>query len=1280
MYGRSQLKYFLFAEWPAREARRVKAEVTFLAALLPLMFFLLYLNPSSYAQVLAGTLTGSVVDPSDAAISEANVTVVDLDTGRPYSIATGPAGYFAITNLPNGFYRVIVEAHGFVQETFEHVQVSMAQTAKVNAKMKLVGVGTEISVNAEQAVVQTESAEIKNSVDRKQIMGLPLPTRNPLDLVRTMAGITTPTSSPVADAYVRGLRGNSTNITQDGINVADYAIKTSSFVALTVPTVDTVGEFNVSVGGIGVDSGFGAAQVSMRTQRGTNDFHGSVFWFQRTDALNANTWFNNASGVSRPFQLQNRIGGSTGGPLEIPKLHKDRSRSWLFLMYEAFREPLSRERTRTVLTPSARLGMFTYTPPAGGAPQTVNLLSLGTLGTSVATPTVNHAVMDFYNNLVPADGLTDAGCSGGDGVNIRCLRFNLASRNIADRYTLRFDHELTRNHSVEFVFNQSNLDSTPDLATGLEPNFPKSNGGGQTSTRQMFTWAFHSVLGANKTNEIRAGYQRAPIEAKLFEQYKDTGGFQLNVANGFTDPTITSTVFPQGRNTPVRQLLDNFTWMKGKHTLLLGGEYRRVEGDFYVYNVVVPRITLGSNSANPNGIVASKFPGGISSGDLARAGNVFNAVTGLLGSIQQGFNFTSPASGFVPGVPRKIDPLQHNFSFYLQENFKVRLNMTLQAGMRWEYQGVYDVRNRLVLLPKDGEAGLWGPAGINNLFNPLSAPKSTDTLLDFAGGRNGKPVYNADINNLAPFLGFAWDPNGKGKTSVRGSFSTQYTQDGLALYQLASVGNAGLFSVLTNSSPTGVFSLSSNPVPAVPQAAFPVSQKANFAASNLQNLWYFNQNLATPYVLSWNLSVQRELWKRFTIEARYAGNHAVKQLRSWNINELDVQNNGLQTEFLNAQKNLTIGVSRFDNQGLPGQVPLPVFDKLFSGIAAASGYSNSAFITQLNQNQIGALFDNIRRSPVYATNREASFPLNYFVANPYANQALMLDNAGWSTYNGLEVETTRRFSNGLFFQANYTYSKVLTDIRFLASQNENQNYLSLRNRRLDKSRASFDVPHSFSANFVYPLPARIGKKLRPGVDSVAGKIIGGWSIQGITRWASGAPFSIVSPRQAIGSLEPETVMLRNMTVRQLQQQIGVYRTPSGVFWLNPDSGLVTVSGATSRATLCTSGQTTPCFDHPGVNQLGNTPYFGFNGPRFFNQDLSVIKRIPIPRISEAFNVEIRTEFFNAFNTANFATLTGTNQSGNLDSSSFGKMTSTVDTVRSGGVTSRVIQWALRINW
>ncbi len=1253
---------------------------TLLRASLPsLAAFLITLSilaGSAFAQSITGTITGAVTDPSDASVPAAAVTVKDLSSGQVHKAVTDERGLFTVGNLNNGFFEITVEKPGFATVKIPNVQVFVSQLSRVNAKLEIAKTGDQIVVEAGVAVVQTDTVELKNAVDREQILNIPLPTRNPLDLVKSFAGIVSPATGGLGDAFVHGLRGNATNLTQDGINVADNYVKTSAFYASTGPNVDAIGEFSVSVGGVGADGGFGAAQVSMVTQRGSNTFHGSAFWFQRTNELNANTWFNNQQGIARPFQLQQRLGGNGGGPIWIPKVYNGRNKTFIFGAYEAYREPLSRGRTRTVLSSAARTGQFTYTPTGASAPVTVNLLNIGTIGTTGQKPVINSQVMGFYNTYVPNTGLTDAGCANGDINNIRCYAFNLAGKNVNDRYTLRLDHSLTQNHSLSFAYNQTDSDSTPDLLNAIEPQFPTSPTGGQGGTRKVMSGALQSVFGTNKTNEIRIGRIWGPVDFRYTNQFTDTGGSQLNTAGVLTNPTYTSTNLPQGRETPVFQVTDNFGMVIGQHNLRMGGEYRQITANNYFYNIVIPLTSLGNNSANPDGLSTAVLPG-ISAGDLTRAQTVFDTVTGLLSSIQQGFNHTSPTSGFVKGVPRTIHPKQNNFAWYLQDTYKLRSNMTVQYGLRWEYQGVFDDRTGLVLLPANGLQGVWGPTPVGNFFTTQTTGAS-DVSLTLQGSQNGTHVYHQDMNNFAPFLGLVIDPFKDGKSSIRASVRTLFTQDGFTNFAPISTANAGLFTTATNSVPTGVFSTSNLQTPATPVDLLPASQKLNFTNSNAQSITGIDPRLATPYVIEWNLGIQRQLFNRTAIEVRYVGNHSVKQYRTWNVNELNLNSNGLLTEFTNAQKNLAISQAagkgnNFSNQGLAGQVATPIFDKIFNGIAAASGYASSTFATNLQQNTIGTMFDTIRRSPTYRTNITNSFPLNYFVANPWANSALTIDNSGWSYYDGLEVEMNRRMANGFTIQGTYTLSKVLTDTSFLNSQTEGQNYLSVLNRRLDKFRAGFDTTHSIAANFLYPLPVGRGKKFLGNAPRLADAFIGGWSINGFSRWTTGAPLTISTGRATTGSLIAATPVLRNMTQQQLQQYVGTFRTGNGVYWLDPKSGLVTVNAnGTSSAVICTAGQTTPCFDYPQAGQYGNIQYNGLSGPRFFGQDLSLSKKT---RIWERITMEMRLEMFNVFNNANFTTPSLT-----TTSSTFGQLSATLDTTRSGGVLSRTGQWSVRVSF
>jgi hypothetical protein len=1259
---------------------------------------------SAPAQILTGTLTGTVSDPSGAVVPNAQITATDMGTGTVYKETTSATGVYTITNLPNGTYRIVVELAGFSKTQVDSVHIDVSQTSRINVKLEVAKTGTEVIVEAQQTAVQSDSAELKSTVDAAQLDKMPLPTRNPLDLVKTFAGILTPNTTSVTggDAFVHGLRGNDTNITQDGVNVQDSTVKTSAFFTLSSPVADTIEEINVSVGGIGVDGGFGAAQVSMVTKRGNNDYHGSVYWYQRTSFLNANTWFNNDAGVKRPFQLQNHIGATIGGPISVPKLYNGKNKTFFFFGYEAYREPRAAPTTRTVETTSAEQGLFTYTP-SGGSPTTVNLLTLGTIGNTGIKPTLNPTLAPLYSTIVPQSGYTDAGCSAGDGINIRCLSFNESGVNNQDRYTVRGDQQLGQRNAISFIWNRANFNTSPDFLNSNQPPFigaPWS--GGQISSREDFVWAWNWTISPTMTNEVRVSIAHAPVAFAYGYNFSATGGSQVAYAT-VTSPIMTSTNFPQGRNSPVQQYQDNYAWVKGTHQMRFGGEYRRNLATDYLYNTVYPRVLIGAgtnlNASNPDNLSAANLPG-ISAAELNIAQAIFGNDTGLLGSISQGFNHTSPTSGYVPGVPEQYTPIQQSLAFYAQDSWKVKRNLTVQYGVRWEYQGPYDARNGLVLLPQNNLSSLFGPTPITgspvaNLFQPGNVNAATDTILTLQGGSNGDPVGQRNLHNFGPFAGIAYTPFSDGKTVIRAHFAQHYVQDGFTFYTPATTTNVGLFSTFANSTPTGVFTTSGLPLPTPTPGTggFPVSQVANWInTGGTANLVNFDPHLTTPYVLDWGLGIQRELWKKYTIEGRYVGNHAVKQYRNWSIDELDLNSNGLVNEFNNALNNYNIDSANgikgtFANNSLPGQVATPILDKLFAGLATTAGYGSSAFITNLTQNNIYSMFNTIRTSPTYRTNvmganalgASNGLPLNFFVANPWAANAAQVNNAGWSYFDALEVEVKRTFSNGFFLLANYSFSKVLADTTFAESQNESQNYQSLQNTKLDKFVSAINVRHSFGMTTSYPLPFGRGRKFASSINRFTDAIVGGWSVNGFTHWSSGAPLTINSNRFTTGSGISNTPVLKNMTVAQLQSNMGVYRTGAGVFFINPNLGLFTIkstpSGAVSTANFCTTGQTTPCWAEPAPGQEGNLPFNGFSGPHFFDQDFSINKET---QIFERLRFRIALEAFDVFNNANFAysTTAGTGNT-STDSTTFGQLTSTFDTARGGGVTSRIVQWSMR---
>ncbi len=1284
------------------------------------------LTAAAVAQISTGSINGQVTDPSGAAIPGAQITAVDLGTSKTYTGVSGSDGNYVINALPYSFYKVTIKAKGFADLVVDNVQVNVGQIARIEGNMKVASVGTEVVVSGEQSAVQTESAEIKNSIDTRQIRSLPLSTRNPLDLIKTMAGATITASGTGGDYIIHGLRPNTVNLMQDGVNVSDNYVKTSSFFSLVGAPVDSVGEFTVTTSAAGGDSGFGSTQVTIATASGTNTLKGSVYWYQRTSFLNANPYFNGLTGQPNPFQLQNRIGYQIGGPVIIPKLYHGKNKTFFFHNLEIFRQPAQQNTNRLVMSDAARLGNFTYTPtcgvgtqpacPAGvtpGVARTINLLSFGTIGTSATTPTINSNVMGFYNSVVPSPN--NDTCANNDAINVRCFTWNAPSSTKSNRYVARIDQNLGSKHVASATYNALRTTTLGDFLNGDFKFFPKAYDGGQGGIRELFAWALRSTFGNNRTNNASFGISRAPVDFILTDPgYSDTGGYQINTGGNLSNISVTSTNLPQGRNTPVWEAHDDFGWVRGHHNITFGGVYRQVRATNYLYNAVIPNVNLGTSSTNPDSLSA-RVPGGLTSAALTAASSVFDTLTGLISSTVQGFNHTSATSGYVAGRPRLFTPIQHNFGFYGQDSWKFRPNLTITAGLRWEFQGVFDTRDGLVLQPDDRMLGVFGPAGVGNVFNPVATAAATDVLFAPAGGHNNKPLYNKDWNNFAPTVGFAWAPGKEGKTAVRGAFSSHFTTDGFTNFAPASTGNTGFFSTVTNSLTTGVFNPASVPLPATPADLIPVSSRLNFgsgtAASVNTSDVIFNPNMPVPYVLEWNFAVQREVPWHLTVEARYIGNHAVKLYRTTNYNEQNYLNNpytasaanggasvaNLLTEFVNAQNNLTIctnnrvactgsasGALRFNQvAGLAGMVPTPILQSLFTGLAAGSGFQSSTFVQNLQQNNIFTMIDTLRRSATYFTNRTNNFPLNFFVPNPWVNNSTLVDNSSWSNYHGGEFEVRRRFSNGLFFQANYTFSKVITDQRFFSNQTESQNYLFLANRALDRGRAPFDVTHNIATNFLYPLPfgrgQLIGKNVGRGLDMV----LGGWQVQGVVTWNNtNGPTSFTSGRLTASSGLTTNAVLRNMSPSQLKSQLGIFKVPGAVFYINPASGLMNITTTTSAtgiptvtstAVICTAGQTTPCFDYSAPGQYGNLSFLDYNLPGLVSADASIIKQVKFNE--RGTNLEFRLEAFNAINHANFTT-----PSTGITSSTFGRLTGQLDLSRGGGQTSRLMQWAIRINF
>ncbi|GBC83196.1 hypothetical protein HRbin10_02337 [bacterium HR10] len=487
------------------------------------------------------------------------------------------------------------------------------------------------------------------------------------------------------------------------------------------------------------------------------------------------------------------------------------------------------------------------------------------------------------------------------------------------------------------------------------------------------------------------------------------------------------------------------------------------------------------------------------------------------------------------------------------------------------------------------------------------------------------------------------------KTVLRASYSLTYYDEGLLTFINYAGGNPGLMqSLFLNPGmpgfPIGQLRLS-DPTP--PLAMFPEKFSPPFRQAEYTFARGFSSmlpQLRTPYIQTWTFGLQREIVRHTVVEVRYVGNKGTHIWHGFNLNEVNVFENGFLAEFLNAQRNLAInqaaGVNSFQYRGLPGQVPLPIFEAAFGArgsqpaLPAASGFSNGTFLNYLRQGQVGAFANALAGSSIYLCRMVGNqlpacarlgfdspgpFPINFFQANPFAAGAAinLMTDYSYSSYHGLQVQVRRTYSRGLSFTANYTFSKSLSDL-FADSPTMTRNYTTLRNRRLDKGPSPFDLRHAFQAYWSWELPFGTGRRWATG-SSVVDKIIGGWTLSGIVRWQSGRVFRLSSGRFTVNQND-SGVILNGLMTKDLQKMLTVRPGPNAtVFFVDPK--LIGPDGRANPEIL--APPTTP-----GV--FGQFIYL--YGPSLFLPDLALSKEIPL---TERVRFDLWVTALNAFNHPSF---------------------------------------------
>ena len=1133
---------------------------------------------SAAAQPLTSRVEGTVQDETGAVIPGASVTMTKVDTGVARETATDERGLYLFPLVPAGTYTVQASAAGFTTTVVDDVRVALNAPTSIDVTLE-VGPVTETVVVAAagpQSLLNTANAELSTNLSREQVRDLPLNGRNVTQLALTQPGVTGPSGARTAS--ISGTRGTFNNFTLDGVNNQDTFIRTDALFG-DIPVKESfIEEIGITTGNADVDDGLGASQTHFVTRAGGNSFDTEVFFYHRNEAFNATNFFNKAAGLEKERVREHEFGFNVGGPIV-------RNRAFFFFNYEEERVPGSSSVVRTVLTDPARRGDFSYVRQDTGQLASVNLFNLSGLAPDPAMESL----------VASTPGPNDA--SVGDGRNTAGYRFNSPDSSDARWLVFRGDYVVNSRHSLKGTFHRFTLDTPNSVGNGIGSVFPGRPGAGQGSWRMLGSFGLTSSLGQSVVNEAHFGYKGSSVWFRNNETFPD--GYHLSLS-GFSNPV--RNFLDQGRDDLTLELGNSLTWVKGAHTLKMGGSARWNRVNAYNDAGLLPTYYLGFGVGTPDPLVPALFPGGISADELDMASALLGSLGGIVDEVSQTFNVVSRTSGFVDGATERRMLSQNFLSFYVGDTWRVAPDTSMTFGLRWEMHTVPDETQGLALLPV---------GGVDAVLDP-------NAVVDFAGSAAGRPFYNTDRNNFAPNIGVARQLTDK--LVVRGGYSLNYVLDNnLTTVSNTLFHNAGLSQTVVVPGVSGTVSGDGLVPVETPEFNIPRTARDGILADPQAALFTFDPDLRTPYVQQWNVGVQYQLLPDTAVEVRYVGNRGTQLFRGIDLNQLLLPEAFVE-DFTRARRNLAaFGDPRIGE-------PLQVFPVLgYGGFLHSGGVQNWIRNGEIGQ-YIGGFLAPNRRFFFAGEGGEsfgAALPMSYFYTNPNTFVGDVIGNHAFSRYNALQLEIRRAWRSGWTAHFNYTWGRVTTD--FAGTHANFGALFDNAQPELEIMRPWYDITHTLNALWVWEIPVGDGRRWMDRRDALSA-VVGGWDLSGFVRIHSGEAISIVSGRGTINRSSralSNTVHLTGIDIDELQRLTGAYRLENGRVSLF-DPGLLADGG----------GLDPDLFQNPAMLEAGSLPLSPISGPWYATLDLGLRKNIPLP-LSTAARLQLRIDFFNVLNRTNF---------------------------------------------
>jgi hypothetical protein len=1024
--------------------------------------FALVVVASAFAQSERGTIAGTVKDTTGAVIPGTKIVVTQAQTGVSINLLSSETGDYTAPSLPVGTYTVRVEKDGFKPFVLTGIELNASMTVRADAILEVGTAAQAVEVSASALALGTENAKISVTVTNKLVDELPLVVGGALRSPFNLAALTPEAKNVGGDNgfILGGGQAAGYGTTLDGVSANTSRALSMSWVAVNAPSVEAVTEFTVDTNGFKAEFGQASGGImSFVSKSGTNEFHGSAYEFLRNEKFDANNFFNNGRGIARPIYKQSDFGGSLGGPVWIPKLYSGKNRTFFFFSYEAFRNRDGASgNVRTVPTAEMYEGDFRNWVNAQNAmipiydPTTQVTAADGTVTRqpfannsvpkSLFDPAVVKALAAFRSGEIP---LPNNGAAPGTQQHVinNFLITQGTELRPNTKISVKGDHVFSARSRVSgyYGYNRSSNVPGPNGVADLPGFFVNYNDTTRNSDVFRGSWDYsitptifnHFYGGGNNWKEnhdppqatIRSGISWKDKICIVNVPDCDQNLVNFNFSNGYSQWGGRAN---NGSENFIKMFADDITIIRGKHTWKAGGQY---QGQFY----------NGFGRQCVAGCLVFDFK------QTGRPGDTNFATAG-----------GSPVASMLLGYANdgSLDTIRYigqqwpSFSGYLQDDWRVRPNLMINLGLRWE-----------TTLPPTGENDNWSDFAPDR---PNPGAGNLPGALIYAGtgeGREGsRRLAGSYYKAFGPRFGLAY--TWRSKTVFRLSYGLSY---GNITTVTGSTHNLG-FTLTTNFPDTSQGLRPSFLVKdGLPEWQAPPFVSPSFGNGRGMPWWQGSEATRPPAYQSFNFSVQHQLSSTMVAEVAYNGSLGSRLQAGL------LAYNSLPYSYL-TQYGATLLNSRID-----------------STAAINAGFRDPfpAFRTLWGNN---------------ATVRQALRPYPQFQNIDTSSGGG--DHSGHSTYHAGMLRFEKRYSNGLQFLTSYVFSKLLTDADSYWPGSAAMDHY---NRGLEKSIGQFDITHNLKFNAVWEVPVGRGRAFLNSGGPVDW-VLGGWRVSGIANYATGQPLGL----------------------------------------------------------------------------------------------------------------------------------------------------------------------------